>query len=410
MNTFSRFTLDCHVKTGHDALHRFGRYHLANERVDIVIFQKYLEVGHGVWINILDLHGHLATGQLLAEDGSLFQGIDGSIGVNATLKAERGISTQAMTACAFSYPCGMEVSAFEHHIGRAVIGAAALSAKHAGDTHGFLSVADGQVAVAELMFLSIKCNEWCTLWHGFHHNVMTGHHVCIKAMQGLSVSHHHIIGNVNDVVDGAHTNGTQLVLQPVRTFLHLASCHAHTGITPAGLLIFDGHLDGHVLIVHHESLAVGTMKRRFITILHKPGIQVACHAPMREGISTVGSDVHLNQPVALQMVIFGGRLTHRSVFGQYDDTIVTVAHTDFVFSTNHAEALHATQFGFLDDKFLVAIIEHTSQVCHNHFLSCGHIRSAAYDLRRRFFTKVNGCHMQVVRIRVKLACQHFTHI
>ena len=110
------------------------------------------------------------------------------------------------------------------------------------------------------------------------------------------------------------------------------------------------------------------------------------------------------------MVIFGGRLTHRGVLGQHDDTVVAVAYSYLVFGTNHTERLYTTQLAALDGKFLVAIIEHTAQVGNDYLLAGSHIGGAADDLLGSFLAQVYGGHVQVVRVGMGLAGKHFTHI
>ena len=85
------------------------------------------------------------------------------------------------------------------------------------------------------------------------------------------------------------------------------------------------------------------MKTCLISILHKPSIKVAGHAIMAQGISTVGRNVDLNQPVALEMKIFGSGLPNRCIVGQHNDTIMAAAHTYFVFGTDHAAAFHSAE-------------------------------------------------------------------
>ena len=97
-----------------------------------------------------------------------------------------------------------------------------------------------------------------------------------------------------------------------------------------------------------------------VTILLQPGIEVAGNTPMTQCISTVCRDVHLDEPVALQMIIFCGRLTNRSILRQYDDTRVVGTNTDLVLCTYHTTGIHATQLGFLDDELLVTVIQHAA--------------------------------------------------
>ena len=75
---------------------------------------------------------------------------------------------------------------------------------------------------------------------------------------------------------------------------------------------------------------------------------------------------------------------------------MVVADTDFVLSTNHAQRLYTTQLRLLNHELLVAVIEHTAQIGHNHLLASSHIRCTTHNLLRLTFAQVNRCYMQMV--------------
>ena len=109
------------------------------------------------------------------------------------------------------------------------------------------------------MFLAVECYKLGSFRLCFYDDVMTLYHVGIKAVHGLSVSHHDIIGDVYDVVDGAQTDGAQFVLQPFRTLFHFATCYRNTRITFARFRIFYRYVDGQIVVVYHKRLAVRAM-------------------------------------------------------------------------------------------------------------------------------------------------------
>ena len=290
----------------------------------------------------------------------------------------------------------MEIRAFKDYILSRLIRAAALSAKYAGYTHRVFLVAYCKVVRAELVFHSVQCNERCAFRHGLDYNMMACHHVCVKAMQRLAVSHHYIIGYIYDVVYRAQAYHAKPVLQPCWAFLDLAIGYAYAGIAFAGIVILYCHLYRQVIIVNGETIAVRTMQRRFIAIAYQPCVKVARYAPVRQRVGTVGGYVNLDEPVALKVIIFRRRLAYLCVFRQHYYAIMTCAHAYFVFGAYHAVTFNATQFGFLYHKFLVAIIQDAAQVGHYNLLPCGNVRSSTYYLRRRFTPKVNRSDMQMV--------------
>ena len=84
------------------------------------------------------------------------------------------------------------------------------------------------------------------------------------------------------------------------------------------------------------------------------------------------------------------------------------AHTDFVFSANHAVRLDAAQFALLDNKLLVAIVEFAAQLSHNHLLAGSHVGCAADNLLHHAITFIHRGHVHVVTVRMRLTSQHLT--
>ena len=302
---------------------------------------KLLRQTGGFHIN--DFHRDSTARQLLSEQSRLFEGVNLSIGINTPLKTERSICIQAVATSAFANPCGVEISAFKEHIGGRFIGAAALSAKHPGNAHGFFSIADGQITVGESMFFTIEGDKLRTFGHRLHHHFIAFHHVGIKAVEGLSVGHHHVVGDVHNVVDRAQTDGRQFVLQPFRALLHFTTTYRNGTIAWAGFRIFHHHFDGKVVVVYAECLVGGTMQSRGKVIAQKVSVQIACNAPMRASIGAVGGDVYFNEEIAFQTKVFSSGSTHLRFSRQHHDAVVVCPHADFIFGTNHTVTFDTTQ-------------------------------------------------------------------
>ena len=272
--------LNFHVKSTTEILKNTRIDDLAYQIVHILITEIDDGVLDGFRIDIHDIHRHLTASQLLTQLCGILQSVDDAIGVDTTLKAERSIGAQAVTTGRLTNPCGMEVSRLQHHVLRGLIGTTTLSAKDTGDTHGFLGIADGQVTLRELVLLTIERHKRRTLGHGLHHNLVAFHHIGIEGMQGLAQRHHHVVGDIHDIVDGAQTNGGQLILQPIGRFFYLTVSYADTGIALASLGVLDDHVDREVVIVDGKTADIRTVSGCFVAVLLQPSIQVASHTPM----------------------------------------------------------------------------------------------------------------------------------
>ncbi len=236
--TVFRFTYHFHLQTLHNTLYHIMADGFSDKRVHIIVFQRNWEIGHWSGIYILYLHAHFSSSQLLAQDGRLLQGVNDTIGINASFKAITCISTQTMSTCTFAYPCRMEISTFEHHIASGFIRTTTFSSKDSSNTHRLFGIADTQVVFTQRMLLAIKRDKLCSFSLSADNYLMTLYHICIKAMHRLTISHHYIIGDVHYVVDRTKTYDAQFFLQPFRTFLHFTTTDAHTSISLASICVF----------------------------------------------------------------------------------------------------------------------------------------------------------------------------
>ena len=239
-----RLLLDFHLQARHDALDGICRDVLAYQGIHIGIVQRDVEIGCRTRADIDNLHADAGTSKFACHDGSLLQCIYLSVRVDTTLKAEAGIRGEAMTTGTLANPCGVEVGALEEHVLCGLIRTTPLTAKHTSDAHGFLCITDGQIMVREFVFHSVKGDEGSAFGHCLHHHLLPRDHISIEAMQRLAVSHHDIIGDVHDVIDGTQTDDTQLFLQPLGAFFHLTASQRHTAIARASLIVLDTDVNG----------------------------------------------------------------------------------------------------------------------------------------------------------------------
>ena len=205
-----------------------------------------------VVLHIHNLHAHFATSQFLCQHGCTFDGVNLACRVDATLKTETGIRLKSVTTCALANPCGVEVSTLEEHVLRGFVSAATLAAEHTSDTHRLLGIADSQVAVRKFVFLTVEGNERSAFRHGLHHHLLTLHHVGIETVQWLSVCHHDVVGNIDDVVDRTQTDRCQTVFQPLWTLLHFAVLHADSAVTRTSLGSLHHHIKLQVIVLYLE--------------------------------------------------------------------------------------------------------------------------------------------------------------
>ena len=254
---------------------------LADQFMNVLVFQLnfevFLELGR---LYIYNLHGNFTTGEFFCQQSSLLQGIKLSIGIDTTLETERSVGVESMTACALSYPSRVEISTFKQDIARRVVRAATLSTENSGDTHWLFGITNGQVALRKFAFFAIERDKRSAFRKSFHHNLAPFDHICIKAMQGLAVGHHHIVRDVDNIIDGAQTDGVQFVLQPLGALFDFAAFERNSTIAQAGFWAFYFYCNGQIIMIYGELSIIGTMQGRGLTIAHKIGIKITRNSPV----------------------------------------------------------------------------------------------------------------------------------
>ena len=183
-----------------------------------------------------------------------------------------------MSASTLANPGRIEIGTLKKHIFCCVIGSRAFSSENAGNTHGFFCIANGKIFFGKLVFHTVKGYERCAFGHCANNNLVAFNHVCVKAVQGLPVSHHDVVGYVHNVVYGAQTYGFEFCFQPFGTFFYLAVFYGYGTISRTSLAVFHFYVDVQIFIVYFEIIYRRAVNTRLITVANKPCIKVACHS------------------------------------------------------------------------------------------------------------------------------------
>ena len=155
-------------------------------------------------------------------------------------------------------------------------------------------------------------------------------------MECLAVLVQHEVGDIHDVVDRTQTDSCQRFLEPIGTLPDLHATHHHAAVTRTSLGVL--HRDAYraVGLIDAEAALVGTGEDDIILPVRPVvGIEVACHAVVRDSVRTVRRDIHLDERVVLQMEVLACRQTYRRILRQHYDTCMIRTDTYLVLGTNH---------------------------------------------------------------------------
>ena len=342
--SFHRLISYLHFQARHNALDCLYRNHFTNQRMYFLVRQVYYEILCRSSIYIFYFRRDSTACQLFYHYGSQFQTVNHTIRVDAAFKAERSIGIQAVTTGRLTHPCRMEISTFDENIRCSFRRAGIQSAKYARNAHGFFLIANHQVAVTQLTFHLVQCNERSSFGHCLYDNFITLYLTGIKAMQRLSESMDNVISDIHYIINRTHTDQTQFILQPFRTFLYSHSFHGNTGIMRTRFTVFNLYFNIQIMVFHFKVIHRRTLQSCLLTVLNQISIQVTGYPVVRACIRTVRSDIHFKHIIALDIIIIFGKSTRDSIFRQNDDTCMIRTDTDFIFSTNHTCRFYTADF------------------------------------------------------------------
>ena len=130
------------------------------------------------------------------------------------------------------------------------------------------------------MSFAIESDKLCAFGLCAHNNLVSLHHIGIEAVHRLSVCHHDVIGNIDNVVDWTNADSVEPIFKPFRRLHYVTIRHTQAYIAFASFGILDFYINGQVMIVDIKCIARRAVQTCFVTILTQPCIQVACYTPV----------------------------------------------------------------------------------------------------------------------------------
>ena len=132
----------------------------------------------------------------------------------------------------------IEISAFDQDVFRIFCNFGILTAHDAGNADGFFTVADQKHIGGKIAFLIIEGHDFFTFFGPANNDLMPTDGVIVEGMGRLIHFQHDIVGNINDIADGADPCGGQTMAHPHRRRTDLNVFHHFRGVTGAEVFIF----------------------------------------------------------------------------------------------------------------------------------------------------------------------------
>ena len=246
---------------------------------------------------------------------------------------------------------GAEGSRFQQDV-HGLVGDFGLQTAHnARQSDGALGRGDHGHVGDQLSFLPVQGGELLALLCSTNDDVGTTlvvliQLVVIEGMQGLAQQEQHVVGDVDDVVDGSCAGSGNALRQPFGTGTHLDVADDACGITRAELGI--GNLHGAQvacgLIVFHQLDTSGYIGNGYA--VH--GADLTGHTLHGEAVGTVGGDFQVEDTVG-QAPVLGEVHAHGRIFGQDHQAVdAVVAQAQFLGRAVHTQGNLAAQLALLD--------------------------------------------------------------
>ena len=161
------------------------------------------------WGNVVedvdDAVHHLAGSQQLHQlTGPLDGGEGVRTGIQALLELGAGLGAHAQGQGALADAGAVEAGGLEHHVGGVGDDLAVLAAHDARKAHGPGLVGDDQVVGIELAHLAVQGGQLLALLRPADDDSAALHIAVVEGVHGLAVLQHDVVGDIHDVVDGAH--------------------------------------------------------------------------------------------------------------------------------------------------------------------------------------------------------------
>ena len=226
-------SLHLEVQLLQDGHHLLGGDVGAQQGVDLLRLQLEHPGLRDVVEDVDDAVHHLAGPQQLHQLTGPLHGGEGVQGVQALLILGAGLGAHAQGQGSAADGGAVEVGGLKDHVRGVGDDLAVQAAHNARQTHGPVLIGNDQHIGIELAHASVQGGELLALLRPADHDLAALHIAVVEGMHGLAVLQHDVVGDVHDVVDGAHAHGPQPLPHPLWGGSDLHVAHHSGGVSGA---------------------------------------------------------------------------------------------------------------------------------------------------------------------------------
>ena len=158
---------------------------------------------------------HITGTQHLNQFAGALYSRQGHHRIDVLFELAGSIGTHTQRQSGLTNGSAVEVGGFKDHHSGVVHNFGVFAAHNTGQTDGAILVCDYQHTGLQISQIAIQGGQGFA-FDSFPNDDLTGGNIAVvKCMHRLTVLQHHIVGNINDIVDGTDTIGTQALTQPL---------------------------------------------------------------------------------------------------------------------------------------------------------------------------------------------------
>ena len=219
-------------------------------------------------------------------------------------------------------------------------------------------------------------------------------------MHWLTQFEQHIVGDVNDCINGADAAATQFFFHPQRSWrFNVDAFHNAAQIARAGFHCFD---------LNRQDVANGCGYRRDLRLNQWSLVQyshITCHTDDTQAVGAVRRNADFDG-VIVKLQVFADIGANWRIGGQFDNAAMIVGNAQLGERAQHAFRRFTTQFRRFNFK---VARQYGTHGCHSHFQALTAVRRATDDIQQAVAAYIHFGDAQFVSVRVLSALNHFTH-
>ena len=350
---------------------------------------------------------HVARVQKLHQLQRTVQAAAAAVGVQPFFIAAAGLGAHAQLFGRGAHGGAVEHGAFEHDGGGVVIHAGKLAAHDTRHGDWAFFVGDDEHFLAQRAVCAVQRFNFLAGLRVAHGNVPAVYIFIVEAVHGLAVFQHDIVGDVHQVVDGAHAAQAQALAHPAGAGLHAHVFHHCAHITVAQSGVFNVYLQKAV----HIAVA-GFYLRLVVQKGHAEGSgglpRQTAHG---QTVGPVGRDLKIHAHVVHTKRLHSV-CAHGPFLVQHQNAVldgvwkIVCSKAQLGQAAQHAARFHTAQLTPAD---LLAAGQLCHVQCGGHKVAHLQVVCACDDLYRRIAAHVHLAHYHMVGIRMGDDLQNFAH-